>query len=324
MKNLKGRRPIVYISGPMRGLPGFNYPAFHDAAARYRAAGAAVFNPAETFGGDTDVDYSTFMAIDLAAVRASDLVVMLDGWQSSQGAKQEWTEAMQACIPWRMASSDPAAVLRELFGYTLDHPSRPDGGDEGWDNRGCERQMEEEGLTPPMAPLVDPKTRAWREGTSRAALKDWGEDVKAGGPILGEVSHNAVRDTYLPTIKDSGKRETFSTGSRRDLGAGKGRWDLLPYGALRRLALIYEGGAAKYGDRNWEKGQPFGRVASSGLHHLMRWLDGRRDEDHLAMAAWNILALLEYEERIKAHRLPDTLADTPGAGQELAHAGRDA
>jgi hypothetical protein len=37
----------IYVAGPMRGIPEFNFPAFHDAAARLRNEGHVVFNPAE-------------------------------------------------------------------------------------------------------------------------------------------------------------------------------------------------------------------------------------------------------------------------------------
>lgn len=41
----------LYLAGPMTGLPDFNYPAFHAAAAAWRAAGWTVANPAENFNG---------------------------------------------------------------------------------------------------------------------------------------------------------------------------------------------------------------------------------------------------------------------------------
>lgn len=40
-------RGPVYLSGPMTGLPDFNYPAFHDAAQRLRSIGHRVESPAE-------------------------------------------------------------------------------------------------------------------------------------------------------------------------------------------------------------------------------------------------------------------------------------
>jgi len=97
-------------------------------------------------------------------------------------------------------------------------------------------------------------------------------------------------------VKDSGKREQFTTGSKRDSRDGKGRFDLIDPWALKRLAVHYENGAKKYGDRNWEKGQPSSRYLDSALRHLNNYLMGLRDEDHLAAAAWNIFAILHNEE----------------------------
>jgi len=49
----------IYLSGPMSGLPGFNFPAFHAAAAKLRADGFTVLNPAETDNGDTSKAWDT-------------------------------------------------------------------------------------------------------------------------------------------------------------------------------------------------------------------------------------------------------------------------
>lgn len=113
----------------------------------------------------------------------------------------------------------------------------------------------------------------------------------------------------LPTLKDSGAREEFATGSRRDSRAGKGRFDLLPALAIARLARHFEAGAVKYGDNNWRKGQPLSRFMDSGLRHAFAHLQGKRDEDHLIAAAWNLLCMADTEERIKAGLLPATLDD---------------
>lgn len=109
-------------------------------------------------------------------------------------------------------------------------------------------------------------------------------------------------------LHDSGKREIFSTGSRRDTREGKGRFDLLPAYAISRLAKHYENGAAKYGDRNWELGQPLTRYIDSALRHIFKYMDGYRDEDHLIAAVWNLLGYVQTEERIKRGQLPGELA----------------
>ena len=110
-------------------------------------------------------------------------------------------------------------------------------------------------------------------------------------------------------VQDSGERQEFPTGSRRDTNKGKGRFDLMPAYALKRLAQHYENGAVKYGDRNWEKGQPLGRYMDSAIRHAYAYLNGSKDEDHLAAVAWNALAIIETEHRIEMGILPTELDD---------------
>lgn len=112
-------------------------------------------------------------------------------------------------------------------------------------------------------------------------------------------------------IEDSGVRQNFSTGSQRDSRYGKGRYDLLPARAIRRIARHFEAGAVKYDPRNWEKGQPFSRYIDSSLRHTFSYLDNQNNEDHLAAAAWNLLCLIETQERITSGLLPKELADLP-------------
>lgn len=112
-------------------------------------------------------------------------------------------------------------------------------------------------------------------------------------------------------VKDSGKREEFDTGSRRDTRDGKGRFDLLSPFVMERDARHLEFGAKKYGDRNWEKGQPLSRYYDSAIRHMNKFIMGHRDEDHLAAARWNIGALMHTQEMIRIGRLPVELDDLP-------------
>lgn len=96
-------------------------------------------------------------------------------------------------------------------------------------------------------------------------------------------------------IKDSGQRTEFETGAVRDMHAGKGRYDLLPWEAIHEVAKHCEAGAEKYGERNCEKGIPIHSLIDSAMRHLSCYLRGMKDEPHLRAAAWNILFAIWME-----------------------------
>jgi hypothetical protein len=113
------------------------------------------------------------------------------------------------------------------------------------------------------------------------------------------------------SVKDSGERRQFSTGAVRDIQSGKGRYDLLSPLAIRRIAKHYENGARKYGDRNWEKGIPQNSFIDSAIRHCFNALEGLKDEDHVAAAAWNVIAMLHQEEMVERGLLPKELMNLP-------------
>lgn len=96
--------------------------------------------------------------------------------------------------------------------------------------------------------------------------------------------------------KDSGDRREFPTGSVRDRDSSKSRPDLISPWALERIGHLYRRGAEKYGDRNWEKGQPVSDITASLFRHLIAYMEGDREEDHLAAIAWNAIAIMHFEE----------------------------
>jgi len=110
-------------------------------------------------------------------------------------------------------------------------------------------------------------------------------------------------------VKDSGVRENFETGSKRDSRNGKGRFDLLPFYAIQRLARVYENGAIKYGNNNWRLGQPCSRYLDSAIRHLFKAGGGWKDEDHFAQAIWNIAAIIETQKMIELNKAPENLDD---------------
>lgn len=76
-------KPRIYLAGPMTGLPQFNYPAFHVEAARLRAIGYHVENPAENPPQETYLDY---MRQALRQMLTCDAVALLPKWEKSRGA----------------------------------------------------------------------------------------------------------------------------------------------------------------------------------------------------------------------------------------------
>lgn len=105
-------------------------------------------------------------------------------------------------------------------------------------------------------------------------------------------------------ILDSGERTEFSSGAVRDMHAGKGRMDLLPWAAIMEIAKHCENGAIKYGEHNVDKGIPTHSLCDSAARHLAKYLDGWDDEPHLVAAAWNLLFAIQME--IKHPELVDT------------------
>lgn len=108
----------LYLAGPMRGLVDYNYPAFHLAAARLRAAGYEVFNPAElTFPWDEEGSRKA-MGAELAWICAeSDAVVLLDGWERSLGATAEIATARALGLAVYQIGEliAPASTLEQSF-----------------------------------------------------------------------------------------------------------------------------------------------------------------------------------------------------------------
>jgi len=90
----------VFICGPMSGLPHSNYPAFHAAAAELRAAGCVVANPAEN-PAPLCGTWAAYMRLSIPQMLACDSVLMLPGWEKSEGATLERQIARKLGMPVR-------------------------------------------------------------------------------------------------------------------------------------------------------------------------------------------------------------------------------
>ena len=112
-------------------------------------------------------------------------------------------------------------------------------------------------------------------------------------------------------VKDTGVKECFTTGSRRDMQKGKGRPDLMIPFILRRDSQHHENGANKYAARNWELGQPSSQYYASAQRHMWDYLEGDRSEDHLAAIRWNVGGIMYNEEMVERGIYPPEICDLP-------------
>ena len=108
------RKRVLYIAGPMRGIAFFNYPMFDRVAKELREAGNEVISPADEdrkqdgfdpFANPAyhtadncvfphEMDFGNTVRRCLDAVLRCDEIVLLPGWEKSNGAVAELTLAM--------------------------------------------------------------------------------------------------------------------------------------------------------------------------------------------------------------------------------------
>ncbi len=102
----------------------------------------------------------------------------------------------------------------------------------------------------------------------------------------------------LTTIKDSGERVRFASGSLRDPSTGKLDWTRITWGPMmRRWAQHLTTAEAKYPDPKpdgvpnfmlIETEEELVRYRKSAFRHFMAWFNGETDEDHAAAVFFNI------------------------------------
>jgi len=117
-----------------------------------------------------------------------------------------------------------------------------------------------------------------------------------------------------PHIDDDPTMHTFGTGAQRK-NIGKPRFDLITPEMDLAMAEVLTMGAAKYADRNWEKGIPYvaGLVASLKRHlnafELGEDLDPESGLLHSSHILTNAAFLVTFQKR-KRDDLDDRLSET--------------
>ena len=125
----------IYVAGPMRGHPEFNFPAFIAATAKLRQQGWEVFNPAERdlaigldptgmVGSDEELaalnfDLRSALGDDTAWICAhADAIYLLDGWEHSTGAVAE--RALAEALGLRVYEQTPVYEYAKVRDAVLD------------------------------------------------------------------------------------------------------------------------------------------------------------------------------------------------------------
>ncbi len=107
------------------------------------------------------------------------------------------------------------------------------------------------------------------------------------------MTRDEIVEQAAPVIADVG-------GVRKN--TGKLRIELLTFDWNWALADVMTQGSIKYAARNWERGMAWSTMVGCALRHTFKFMCGERyDKEtgchHLAMAAWNLLALMSYDLR---------------------------
>lgn len=128
----------IYIAGPMRGKPYFNFNAFDKAKDRLTRLGYEVYSPADAdraagfdpFTMPSDYDWTklpegegwdikTIAKRCCDAVFECDGIYLLDGWQQSNGAQAELALAQWLHLPFTLDTSSDRFLVTDLG-----HPNR--------------------------------------------------------------------------------------------------------------------------------------------------------------------------------------------------------
>ena len=107
------------------------------------------------------------------------------------------------------------------------------------------------------------------------------------------VSHTQTRPA-TKVLRDDGVREVYEGGGQRD--RIEERFDLIPPTAMMAVAKAMGEGGKKYGDWNWQ-GLPIENLLNHAMRHIVLFMEGDRDEDHLGHAAAGLMMAKDAEVR---------------------------
>jgi len=272
----------VYVSGGMRGISEFNFPAFEEATAQLRSRGYKVISPAEQdlgrgfdpsgLTGHEDMaslgfDLREALLSDLECVSECDAICLLPGWEFSKGASAEL--ALAEALGLRVVNLEDALVD---VGPMSEHEFLQGAYDEIHPDRACSNCDD----------------RKCMDCVFRVIHDECRDDCP----------HCCNVDDLPAIIFPAEVRITSSTGGQK--GRKPARFELIPPRPLWAVAELYGYGASKYQEaRNWEKGYEWSlSYAALQRHANLFWSRENDDPEtslpHLAAVVFHALALMEY------------------------------
>ena len=287
----------AYLAGPMRGYEFDNFPAFSAATAQLRLAGIAVSSPAEH---DVELGYNpwdpeTFGCItleecmqwDLQQVAACDAVILLPGWEESEGVNRELSVAL-----W---------CGRDVYLYGYDSLRRrpvltpcPEFGTHETPRQFIESH---EGAVVGYALPLDDVTSPSFYNADEALVSLIFHNADEALVSLAEYGNEYGNVTLTPGGLGEKRVIDPETGGMK--GSKVARMDLLPWDALLDLSIHFgrnsETHGGKYPDRNWEAGYKWSLGIASLARHLAAWISGEEfDEEgnpHIRAIHWHASTL---------------------------------
>lgn len=108
----------------------------------------------------------------------------------------------------------------------------------------------------------------------------------------------------IKIVKDDKDDINMTEGVKFD--SNKPRLSLVSPYALLELGKVAEMGARKYADNNWRKGMNWSRLLDASYRHILLYQQNESEDkesgcSHLIHAAWNLMALYEFEKTKKGN-----------------------
>lgn len=157
----------------------------------------------------------------------------------------------------------------------------------------------------PRRTIVDGFVRDWRaDGVFHPHKPGHGADIVAEWADEQDISEeeflSELREKAYDQIVEHRAQQKDEPGWKMDVG--KPRIDLVAPEFVQQTADVLAFGAAKYSERNWEKGMSWGRCFGAMMRHMWAWWGGERNDPesglpHLAHAACCLMFLMAYENR---------------------------